>query len=458
MKHDFDVVIVGGGPAGSTAAIVLARRGFGVCVLEKDLHPRFHIGESILPRATPLIRELGLEEALRGLPHVPKYGAEFGFGNDRRTQRISFTNGLLPCFAVFNIERSRFDKMLLDQARAAGAEVREQSPVKAIRTLREGAAEVETTDGVIRGRLLIDASGHATIVGRALGVRRNFEDPELQKVAYFQHFEGVEHRPGDERGHPGIFMSEEGWFWLIALNERKTSVGFVTRPGFVRTLGVPPDRLLAWAVARCPIVRERMRHASGSVENEVLSDFSYRCSPYAGPGYFMVGDAACFLDPIFSTGVTLAMMSAVEAAGLGSRILRGEIRPREAQHRYCRFLERATSPFWRLIRGFYRHEFRELFVNGRGPLRMQEAIISLLAGQVFPGPLWSLRWRHRLFDICVALQRYMELAPHRARFQLAREAPSEPTWVLQPPSRASGAIDHPPNSESHLTAALGGAE
>jgi flavin-dependent dehydrogenase len=458
MKHDFDVVIVGGGPAGSTAAIVLARRGFSVCVLEKDRHPRFHIGESILPRAMPLIRELGLEEALRGLPHVPKYGAEFGFGDDRRTQRFSFTNGLLPGCAVFNIERSRFDAMLLDRARAAGAEVREQSTVKAIRTLREGAVEAETSDTVIRGRLLIDASGQATIVGRALGVRRNFEDPALQKVAYFQHFDGVEHLPGDERGHPGIFMSEEGWFWLIALDERKTSVGFVTRPDFVRALGVAPNRLLAWAVARCPIVRERMRHASGSAENDVLSDFSYRCSPFAGPGYFMVGDAACFLDPIFSTGVTLAMMSAVEAAGLGSRILRGETRPREAQRRYCRYVERATSPFWRLIRGFYRHEFRELFVNGRGPLRMQEAIISLLAGQVFPRPLWSLRWRHRLFDLCVAIQRHAALAPHRARFQLAKEAPIETPWEPQTPSLASGATDHPPNGESHVTAARGGAE
>jgi len=423
MNTGYDVVVAGGGPAGSTAAIVLARAGFSVCVLEKDKHPRFHIGESILPRTTPLLKQLGIEQAVLSLTHVPKYGAEFGFGNDHATRRFSFTDGLLPGFPVFNIERSKFDKLLLDKAREAGAEVFEERPVRKVTRLEEGAVELETSEGPVKGRLLLDASGHGTVVGRALNLRRNFEEPELQKVAYFQHFENVERPAGKETGHPGIFMCEEGWFWMIGLSETKTSVGFVTRPSFVRTLDTPPTGLLQWAIARCPVVRHRMRDATGSAENMVLADFSYRCRPYAGPGYFMVGDAACFLDPIFSTGVTLAMMGASHAAELAGAMLSGSLGAASARRRHIRYIERGTAPFWRLIRGYYKHSFRELFVHGTGPLEIPGAIISVLAGQVFPRQPWKLRWRHRAFDLFVWLQQYRELSPHRPPFRLVDEPP-----------------------------------
>ncbi len=425
MNGSYDVVIAGGGPAGSTAAILLAKAGLRVCVLEKDRHPRFHIGESILPRTTLLLRQLGLEQAVLQLPHVPKYGAEFGFGNDTKTRRFSFTDGLLPGTPVFNIERSKLDKLLLGKAREAGADVFEGRPVRAITRLSENDVELETEEGAVNGRLMLDASGHGTLVGRALKLRKNFNDPELQKVAYFQHFEGVERPEGNESGHPGIFMCAEGWFWVIALNETRTSVGFVTRPSFARTLNVPPARTLQWALSRCPVVRHRMRSATGPADNMVLADFSYRCRPYAGPGYFMVGDAACFLDPIFSTGVTLAMMSSAHAAELAAEMLNGKLSPRSARARHIRYIERGTRPFWRLINDFYKHSFRELFVHGSGPLQMPGAIISVLAGQVFPRQPWKLRWRQAAFHFCVWLQQYHALSPRRAPFVLADEPPLE---------------------------------
>jgi len=446
MTEDFDVVIAGGGPAGSTAALVLARAGFEVCLLEKDRHPRFHIGESILPRTSLLIKELKLEHELAKLPQVPKFGAEFGFGNDHSTRKFSFADGLIPGVPVFNIERAHLDKMLLDQARKSGADVREGMPVRAIRKLAKNDVEVETSEGTVRARLLLDASGHGTLVGRALNLRKNFSEPELQKVAYFQHFENVERPPGVESGHPAIFMCDEGWFWVIGLSETKTSVGFVTRPSFVRTLDIPPSQLLKWAVSRCPVVRHRMRNATGSADNQVLSDFSYRCRPYAGQGYFMIGDAACFLDPIFSTGVTLAMVSAHHAANLAAGMLRGEVRAEHARRAHCRFVEQSTKPFWRLIRSYYRQSFRELFANGGGPLQMPGAIISILAGQVFPQTPWSLRWRHRAFDFCVWLQQYIALAPHRPKFRLIAESPVDMSGVFRPlfaadsPGRANESV------------------
>ncbi len=433
---DYDVIILGGGPGGATAAMILARAGHRVCVVEKESHPRFHIGESILPRNMVLLRELGLQDKLKSLPHTVKLGAEFGFGNDPKTMKFQFTDGLLPGLAVFNIERAVFDKMLIDEARAAGADVMEQTAVTRIDRLDKDGAEVlvrsagDTKDRAIRGKVAIDASGHSTLIGRHMKTRRNFNDPHLQKVAYFEHFQNVERLAGEQAGHPSVIMAEEGWFWLIALNETTSSVGFVTRPSFTRDLGVAPGRLLRWAITRCPIVRERMKRATGPIENRVLADFSYTCTPFAGPGYFLVGDAGCFLDPIFSTGVTLAMVGAQEAARLVHEMLSGRMKASVAQRRFAQFIDGSTAVFWRLIRGFYRQSFRELFMEGQGPLSVHRAVISTLAGQVFPRPAWALRWRLRMFDIDVWLQQYLALAPRRAPFFLQQEPPIE--WVAAP--------------------------
>ncbi|MBA2708767.1 MAG: tryptophan 7-halogenase [Gemmatimonadaceae bacterium] len=433
IDNNCDVIIAGGGPAGSTAALMLARAGVRVVVLEKTQFPRFHIGESILPRNATLLRELGLWDQLQKLPHVPKYGAEFAWGDDNNGMCFTFDNGLIPGAIVFNIERAHFDHMLMNEARAAGALVRENAAVKQILRLEEGAVEVALGDGqTVRGRILLDASGHGTIVGRHLGTRRNFDDLELQKVAYFEHFENVERLPGTATGHPSIIMSREGWFWIIGLNENKTSVGFVTRPQIVKQLDVSPERLLAWAIARCPVVRHRMRNATGPAKNRILSDFSYTCAPHAGPGYFLVGDAGCFLDPIFSTGVTLAMMGAVEAAKHTTAILRNHAAPASARKQYCKFVTGSTSVFWGLIKSYYNHSFRELFMNGQGPLQVHNAVISILAGQVFPRPPFALRWRLWFFHACVQVQKIIPIVPRREPFSLVQTSAELPPSLAAP--------------------------
>jgi flavin-dependent dehydrogenase len=436
MGDTYDVLVVGGGPGGSTAALVLAREGFRVCVLEKDEHPRFHIGESILPRNEALLRELGLSDRVRELPHLPKYGAEFGIGDCHETMKFTFRDGLVPGLPIFNIERAHLDRLLADVAGEAGAEFRTGTLVRGIEQLDDSGVAVRTDAGVLRAKLLLDASGHGTVVGRHLKLRKNMEDPNLQKVAYFQHFTGVEQLPGDEAGNPCIIMCQEGWFWLIGLTPEKTSVGFVTRPEFVRTVDVPPDRILQWAIARCPVVRHRMRAAvsvdSASPDrNHVLADFSYTCGPNAGPGYFLVGDAGCFLDPIFSTGVTLAMVGAQQAAQRAAAILRNHQTAPQARAQYIRFVRGSTGIFWSLIKAYYNHSFRELFMNGTGPHRVHSAVISILAGQVFPRPIWALRWRLKLFFACVWLQRYVPLVPRRKPFSLV-SAPPEPIASLSP--------------------------
>ena len=417
LDAQYDVLVLGGGPAGATAAISLAREGRRVLVLERTRFPRFHIGESFLPRNLALIRELGLEPELRKIPQVEKRGAEFLLGHGQDEASLFwfsdyFTRGET---VAFNIERAPFDAMLLEKAREAGAEVREGCSIKKLLRLEDGHVEAETDAGLVTARYLIDATGQSTFLGKHLGLRQVL--PQHRKVAWFDHFEGVARREGPEGGFVVIVMGDEGWFWLIPLDETRTSVGVVMDAEQAKRVGLPPDRMLAWAIERCPAVRERMAGATSLGKTQAVADFSYRCSPYAGPGYFLVGDAAVFVDPIFSTGVCMGMMSAVEAARGISALLAGAS-PEKVRRRYIRYVNGSSSILFRLIDGYYQHSFRELFLTGSGPLRVHQAVLSVLAGYVFPRPSFALRWRLWLMGMFVRVNRFLPLAPRRQRFSL----------------------------------------
>lgn len=429
-RNAYDALVIGGGPSGATAALVLARAGLAVRLVERADFPRFHIGESFLPRNLTLIRDLGLEPALRAIPQTDKRGAEFAIGDGRHWRLFPFSLGLGDDTEAFNIERAPFDAMLLDSARAAGAEVDVGRAVRRIVKLADGEVVV-ALDGEgegaggeeIAARVLIDASGQATVVGKHLGTRRVL--PDLKKVAYFAHFDNVERRQGLEGGFPTMVMCKEGWFWVIPLDERRTSIGLVMDAEVARQVGVPPNRMLGWGIQRCPLLRRRTAKSARPETNLVAADFTYKCSPYSGPGYFLVGDAATFVDPIFSTGVCLGMMSAVEAGRGAISMLRDGADARPIRRRYNRFVERSSSPFFRFVRTYYDHSFRELFLHGQGPLAVHRAAISVLAGAVFPRPRFALRWRLQLFFLLVRLNRYLPLVPRRPRFSLLAAAPGD---------------------------------
>jgi len=418
----WDVLIAGGGPAGAGAGLYAARKGLKVLIIDKDEHPRFHIGESMLPQTAWAWRKLGLEGRIQELPHMPKFGGSFALGHEMETEDFQFENSLVPGDPrSLNIERAPFDQVVLDAAVEAGATVLRRHRIRKIQHLEAGRVVLvisppEGEDFTVEGHHLLDASGQGTLVGHHLQTRRTL--PSFKRVAFYNHYTGIPHREGSKAGNPLIVMCEEGWFWLIAISPQKTSVGFVTNSRDAKRLPVAKDRALAYLLERCPLVHDLTRNAEAPEANMVAADFSYTCRPYAGPGYFLLGDAATFIDPMFSTGVCMGLMSALEAVDLLIAGRRGKRSMTSAYRHYDRYIASSSGVFFDLVHLFYDHAFREVFLHGRGPVNVQGALTTVLAGTIYPRMSWAIRWRMELLKTVVRMNRFVPMVPRRPRFSL----------------------------------------
>ena len=437
-KEKYDVIVLGAGPTGSTAALSLARKGLSVLVLEKSEFPRFRIGESFLPETYLQLEQLGLDQDLLDLPHVEKLGGSFSIGHGQQEPvDFWFKNGLVSRNSKsFNLERGPFDEMILNKAIESGAEVLQPEKLKHINRLADDDVEIVSTSGTKRARFLIDASGSSTLVARHLGTKVKF--PELSNIGCFGHFTGVQRTSDDRAGFARIVMCEDAWFWLIPIDDARTSIGVVADHKFVKRMQIDPSRFLEWSVKRCPAMREALAeaHACGPDElapgmNHVVADFSYTCKPYAGSGYFLCGDAATFIDPVFSTGVCLGMKNAQDAAQSIARIIQENANPRRIRRGYIRRSISSSTPMFKLVRMFYRHEFRELFLFGKGPLSLHSAVLEILRGNVFPRPRFGVMWRLKLFVFCCWLQRHISLTPRLEKFWLETASVNPPSCITE---------------------------
>jgi flavin-dependent dehydrogenase len=393
------VLVVGGGPGGSTAAALLARKGLRVTLIEKSHHPRFHIGESLLPMNMPIFERLGVFDQVMAIGRR-KMGADFPATNERGYSVFRFSDTLNPGtgYAV-QIRREQLDQLLFDHAGACGAHTHQDTEVLGIEFAADGAtARLRAADGTeseLKVDYVVDATGRSTLLGTALRLKQ--KHTRHQSAALFAHFAGVERRPGEDAGNISIYRFPAGWVWMIPLPGDAMSIGAVCYPEYLRERRGSNAEFLLTTLKRIPGARERMKGASIIGNLHATGNYSYQCSRMSGHRWVMVGDAFAFLDPIFSTGVYLAMNSAERAAELVAACLREPHREASLQRGYARYVRRGLGQLSWFIYRFTSPAMLRLFAHPRDPLQVEKAMVSLLAGDVFNSPrVW---WRLQVFKL-----------------------------------------------------------
>jgi flavin-dependent dehydrogenase len=388
-RRECDVLVVGGGPAGSTIAALLAQKGRHVVVLEKDQFPRFHIGESLLPLNLPLFERLGVADEVARIS-VYKPGAEVI--SDDHAQPAIFRFDENPYLSIdhsYHVRRADFDKLLLDNSRRLGATVLEGTRVTEVEFGAEACPAVTAVgpDGepsVWLPRFLVDASGRDTLLLRRLGLKRI--DRRNNTAAVFGHFRNVPRRNDNAAGMITMHLFEYGWFWMIPLPDDVMSVGLVGTRSFFRTRTEDLDGFFARAVAASPSVAERMTNANRIRPLVATANYSYDSRRYGGDGYILIGDAAAFIDPLFSSGVMMAMSS----AALGVQVVHAWLDDRTLGEKLMRNYERSVrrglnSLSW-LIYRINTPVLRDIFMASFDFFNTRNGLLAILAGDFYEKP------------------------------------------------------------------------
>lgn len=413
----FDVAVIGGGPAGSTAATLLAYHGRKVVVVEREKFPRFHIGESLLPFSMSALERMQVLPKLESAGFLPKFGAEIASGSGDREVRFYFKNGFQPRYATaFQVERSRFDELLLDHAGEAGATVWQSTAVESTEfdpegvtlTLRETHGSMASKS--IRARYVLDCSGRQTVLGHQFQLKRNY--PKLQKFAIYAHYEHVVMPEGIDGTLTRMVRADDHWFWLIPLSRTKTSIGLVMDTTKFKSLRLSPEMVLENAMAALPAMQSRMGAAVRVSPVIASGDYSYWSTRLYGDRWLLAGDAAGFIDPIFSSGVFLALLGGERAADALDHALTN---PRSSRREF-RAYEASLRSVMRLYLGFveawYRREFVETVMNPQEFFDVVPAVNAVLAGNL--GRSFAIRWRLCVFRCLVMMQRFFPISPRVA--------------------------------------------
>jgi flavin-dependent dehydrogenase len=389
-----DVFVIGCGPAGATIAALLSERGHDVAVVDKERHPRFHIGESLLPLNMPILERLGVWDELVRIG-IRKDAAEFESRAAGKTVEFQFSTAFDKRWPhAFQVRRSEFDHMLLRNCAAKGARVFEEARVTSVdfgnlAHNEETVVHVQSKEGEQqewRTRFLVDASGRDTFLAERFAIKRR--NRKHASAAIFGHFRNARRNPGSAEGNITIVWFEHGWFWFIPLKDGTTSVGAVCWPAYLKSRKTDPTTFLMQTIAMAPEIADRLKDAELTAPVTATGNYSYTAERMSGPGYLMVGDAWAFIDPVFSSGVYLAMNSSLLGADVVDAVLRDPSRAPALYREFERTIRRGVSAFSWIIYRMTNPVIRKLFMAPRNFLGVQSAMVSLLAGDVFrAGPV-----------------------------------------------------------------------
>ncbi|UMP00002.1 NAD(P)/FAD-dependent oxidoreductase [Amycolatopsis sp. EV170708-02-1] len=405
----YDVVVIGGGPGGAMSGTLLADAGKRVLIIEAAKFPRYHIGESLLSGTADLLNRIGVLDRLESGGYVKKHGVEWVWGDNREPWTVYFKDALaMPYDYGYQVERAEFDKLLLDNAREHGVEVLEQTKVEDFALGGDAPSTVfmKDADGkqsTVRTRWILDASGQGGTVTKRL--HRQEWDPYLKNLAVWSYWKGARRPPGLDAGNTFLPTFDEGWWWFIPLRDDITSVGMVVDSKVVHeNRGQGMESYYADCLARTPELAERLAGAERTDEIHVARDWSYVYDRFSGDGYIAVGDAACFIDPLFSTGVHLAMLSGFLAAvAINTALDKPEIDRDEVldfyESAYRKEFARLRAQVYFLYGGhgsskdsYFWHARSQFEVPEVDP---EKAFISLIAG-AFQHRSWYSRYLERL--------------------------------------------------------------
>lgn len=409
MNGAYDVAIIGGGPAGSTAATLLARAGRRVIVIERDKFPRFHIGESLLPFSMQAFTRLGLHEKFLRAGFIEKFGGEMCGACSDEGVKFYFQDGFRSkTDRSYQVSRAEFDKVLLDHSRENGAEVHEETSVEKVDFDSE-RARLYTSLGEVRARYVIDASGRNSLLANKYKLKHKYE--HLNKISIFAHYENVDRDAGRDGTLTRMVRGIDRWFWMIPLSPTRMSIGVVLDSGAYQRSHLSPEEFLEAALAEQPLIASRMRESERVSPVHVAADFSYRNNPMTGERWMLAGDAAGFIDPVFSSGVFLAILTGEQCADVLNLVLGDPAKQRRLFRQYERLINRAMDVYLRFVNAWYRKEFMEVFLSPAPFLQIPQAVNAVLGGNV--GTSFAIRWRMEVFYLLVWLQKWIALCPRR---------------------------------------------
>jgi FAD-dependent halogenase len=366
LMSETDVVVVGGGPAGATTATLIAQRGHRVLLLERERFPRYQIGESLLPATVHGIGHLlGVDEQLKRAGFVVKHGGVFRWGRDPEPWTFEFalsrrTAG--PTSYAYQVERMKFDQILLNNARAHGVTVREESPVVDLIVEQDQVYGVryrdrDHRDRFVRARYVVDSGGGTSQLHRRAGLRREYSE-HFQNLALFGYYRGGTRLPEPNAGNILCVAFEHGWFWYIPITPLLTSVGAVVNRDMAKLIQGDPEQAMRRLIDSCPMIRDNLATASRVTEGpygelRVRKDWSYTTNRFHAPGLALVGDAACFIDPVFSSGVHLATYGGLQAARAINSCLSEDVNEAASFAEFERRYRREYQVFHDFLVGFY---------------------------------------------------------------------------------------------------------